>query len=154
MLKRKGFTVVELLIVIGVIAILATIGGIVWRNSLQNATNSDTKSEVIVLKEAIESYRNDHGEYPWPNPSDCVATSQTRTCSGDQLAPFLVPKYISELPKDFRGQHYAYIVAYTDSATTIPTRYAIQVPIHPEGNCKTGKDMVSTWFDSATDCDF
>lgn len=154
MFKHKGFTVVELLIVVGVIAILSTIGAIVWRNSLQNATNSDTKNEVIVLKEALESYRNDHGEYPWPDPSVCTATSQMRICSGDQLAPFLVPKYISELPKDFRDQHYSYIVAYTDSATTIPTRYAIQAPMYPEGNCKTGKDMASTWFGGAANCDF
>ena len=154
MFKHKGFTVVELLIVIGVIAILATIGGIVWRNSLQNATNSDTKNEVIVLKEAIESYYNDHGEYPWPSPGDCAATSQTRTCSGGQLAPFLVPKYISELPKDFRDQHYSYTAAYTDSSTTIPTRYALRAPMYPTGYCKTGKDMMSGWFDSAAECDF
>lgn len=154
MLKYKGFTIVELLIVIGVISILATIGGIVWRNSLQSAANSDTKNEVIVLKEAIESYRNDHGEYPWPDPSACTATSQMRTCSGNQLASFLVPKYISELPKDFRDQHYSYIVAYTDSATTIPTRYAIRAPMYPKGYCKTGKDMMSNWFDSAANCNF
>lgn len=66
---RRGFTLIELMVVIAIIGILAgilvpTIGG-VMRNVRQNRL----KTEVESLANAVEAYRDKYGEYP-PDGSD------------------------------------------------------------------------------------
>lgn len=62
--KKKGFTIVELLIVIVVIGILAAIS-IVAYNGIQNrANNAKTASAINILKKALMSYAIDNARYP------------------------------------------------------------------------------------------
>ncbi len=63
--KQKGFTIVELLIVIVVIAILATISIVAYsgiQTRARNATNIDT---VRKYYKALQLYAAENGEYPF-----------------------------------------------------------------------------------------
>lgn len=63
---KSGFTIVELLIVIVVIAILAAIS-IVAYNGIQNRANNNARaSTVATYVKAMQLYAAENGEYPVP----------------------------------------------------------------------------------------
>ena len=68
--KKSGFTIVELLIVIVVIAILAAIT-IVAYNGIQNrARDTDRKADIAALAKALHLYNVDNGNYVYTG-SNC-----------------------------------------------------------------------------------
>ena len=155
--KQYGFTIVEVIIIIVVIAILATLGGLVWRNAYNTARDNETKSNISMLKEAIEKYRSDNGEYPWPTSACAIYnTANMKICNGGELGALLIPRYIKQLPKDHDGRDYWYLVA-TDVAlasSVVPTRYAIKVPLSDNTTCRTGRNMQNGWFGGVPECNF
>lgn len=71
-MMRKGFTIIEVLVVIGIIAILATIVTTVASSSIKS---SRTKRAVVMqtaLEQAINAYYAQEGE--WPGPIESVDT--------------------------------------------------------------------------------
>ena len=61
---KKGFTLVELLIVMAVIAILIGIAIPSFRGMQQEAWRTQAEGDVRVLKIAAESYYKNNGSYP------------------------------------------------------------------------------------------
>ena len=61
---RSGFTFIELMIVLTVLAILATLGGVAALNLVGRAKKTSTKSTLQSLKSAIVAYHSDTNKYP------------------------------------------------------------------------------------------
>lgn len=75
--SHHGFTIVELLIVIVVIAILATISVIIY-NGIQNRANlSKGSSAVNGFVNILELYYADNGSYPHPGGSGHACVGST-----------------------------------------------------------------------------
>lgn len=62
--KNKGFTIVELLIVIVVIGILATLVITAYSGIQQKARNSKRQTDLASLQTHLEAFYNDNGYYP------------------------------------------------------------------------------------------
>lgn len=62
--QRHGFTLVELLIVIVIIAILATIGIVTYGNISRRAYESRASSELSAIARAVALYKSDKDTYP------------------------------------------------------------------------------------------
>ena len=62
--KSRGFTIVELLIVIVIIAILAAISIVAYTGITQRANNSSAKAAAQSLAKKMEAYYNDNNGYP------------------------------------------------------------------------------------------
>lgn len=60
----SGFTIVELLIVIGIIGILATIGIVTFSRIQSDTRDNERASKATVITEALEKYYDANGEYP------------------------------------------------------------------------------------------
>lgn len=107
----KGFTLVELLIVIVIIAILAAITIVAYNGMQDRARYSVMKSDLGSIQQAVELYHAENGSYPSSGASG-VLTTTTAGSSGTLNIPGLVPTYIGKIPSipnDGHGGYYAYI---------------------------------------------
>lgn len=62
--RTKGFTLIELMIVIAIIGILVAIAQPSLRRSLVRANESVLKEDLFHLRDAIDQYYADNGKYP------------------------------------------------------------------------------------------
>lgn len=62
--KSEGFTIIELLIVIVIIGILATIVIVNFTSAQRNARNSQRKSDIGILATQLQAYYAQTGSYP------------------------------------------------------------------------------------------
>lgn len=62
--SRQGFTIVELLLVIAVIAILAAIVTVAYRGIQDRARNAKRETDLSNLQKIIETYKIQNGAYP------------------------------------------------------------------------------------------
>jgi prepilin-type N-terminal cleavage/methylation domain-containing protein len=71
----SGFTIVELLIVIVVIAVLAAITVVAFNGVQQRAENSKTLAAATAFYKAIKQYEIDNGEIPHSGFDSCLGDS-------------------------------------------------------------------------------
>lgn len=62
--RHDGFTLVELLIVIALISILAAMGVVQYRNSVQSTKEAVLKTDLFRMRDAIDQYYADKNKYP------------------------------------------------------------------------------------------
>ena len=60
----RGFTLVELLVVISLISILAAMGLVQYKNGIVRAQESTLKTDLFRMRDAIDQYYADKGKYP------------------------------------------------------------------------------------------
>lgn len=81
-IRRQGFTIIELLVVIVVIGILASITIVTFNGVQQRARNAQTATAVQAYLKALQVQLNDKGTYPTLAPPDYPSTSYF-ACLGD-----------------------------------------------------------------------
>jgi general secretion pathway protein G len=62
--SREGFTLIELMIVLALISILATMGMTQYRASIVHAKEAVLRDDLLHLRDAIDQYYADKGQYP------------------------------------------------------------------------------------------
>ncbi len=60
----SGFTIIELLVVLALISILATMGMAQYRQGVVHAREAVLKTDLFDLRDAIDQYYADKGQYP------------------------------------------------------------------------------------------
>lgn len=110
--RRAGFTLIELLFVITIIGILATIAVPMYHNSIIRAKEATLKDDLYHMRDAIDKYYADNGEYP---PS---------------LTALVDKKYIRAVPEDpFTGSKDAWITIQAEEG-------------HGVFDVKSGSDLI------------
>lgn len=103
--KKRGFTLVELLIVIVILAVLAAIAIPRFMDSGQRSKEASLKSDLKLVRNAIELFHNDTGAWPAaladlagaaapPNGKDSAGAAKAITGT-DYKGP-----YLQQLPTD------------------------------------------------------
>jgi general secretion pathway protein G len=62
--RDDGWTLIELLVVLSIILILAAMALTQYRNSVQHAREAALKSDLYLMRDAIDQYYADKGKYP------------------------------------------------------------------------------------------
>ncbi|HVZ11781.1 MAG TPA: prepilin-type N-terminal cleavage/methylation domain-containing protein [Patescibacteria group bacterium] len=96
----SGFTLVELLVVIVIISVLATLLMANFVGVRQRGRDAQRKSNILAIQQALELYRSDNGTYP--------SSSFTLTCGGQIKSPDGSTTYMTKIPCDPLGANQAY----------------------------------------------
>lgn len=94
---RKGFTIVELLIVIIVIAILAAIVTVAYNGITTRAFNARVQADIRNVQSLVEAYNAQNGSYPSTGGLSTVLTDAN--CPGGTHQANWVPGVASTLPQ-------------------------------------------------------
>ncbi len=70
--KRRGFTLVELVVVVLIVGIMAAVAAPRMFNTADNARDSSTRQSLTVVRDAIQMYFAQNEEYP---PAATLATA-------------------------------------------------------------------------------
>ncbi len=101
----KGFTLIELMVVITIIAILSAISFVVYSEVQQGARDSKRKSDLRSISQALLLYHQKNGRFPctedsiWQKSSDAAPWVRDPTSCVTSSVP-LGENYIDLLPKD------------------------------------------------------
>ena len=114
--RRRGFTLVEILVVVMIIAILATFVGVNVVPRLGDARRSAAQAQIAAFRQALNLYRLDNGMFPTQQQGlDAL-------CRKPDIEP-IPPAYRAEaylesrqVPKDPWGRDYVYLAPGRDGA--------------------------------------
>ena len=102
--RERGFTLIELMVVMSLIVILATIGLAQYRNSLTYAKEATLKEDLFRMRDAIDQYYADKNEYP--------GTLEALVSDG----------YLRQLPKDpFTDSESTWVPVPAEATASNPT---------------------------------
>lgn len=105
---EHGFTLVELLVVIVIIGLLATIVAINVIPATDKARVEKAKADVATIEQALDQYRLDNLNYPSGTEGLQALLSPPATLA--QPARYRRGGYIKKLPADPWGRPYSYSV--------------------------------------------
>ena len=119
-IHQLGFTIIELLVVLALISILATMGMAQYRQSIVHAREAVLKTDLFDLRDAIDQYYADKGQYP------------------GTLEALVTDGYLRKIPVD----------PFTNSASgwqTVPSEPDPNNPTAPPGiyDVKSGSDLTA-----------
>lgn len=136
--QRKGFTLIELMVAIAIIAILATVGIVMYSTAQKSGRISKRVQDLNALKTALELYKSATGYYP------SHTTANTFTCINGPLA-VLAPNYMPVLPADpLDGANAggANCYQYASNATTNSSDYKLRTRL----TISSSGEMTSAMF--------
>ncbi len=113
--KNNGFTLLELLLVIGIIAALTGLAVPYYQDYVSQSKNSIMRANLHTLKKALMEYKADVGSYP--------ASIQLLT-----IPPAGKPKYLIDLPADPESPEIAnwgYVQVNSGASYTLNVKYLI-----------------------------
>lgn len=104
--ERRGFTLIEILVVIAIIATLATAVVMSIGSAPDEAKVARVQSDINVMESALERYRLDMGRYPEEEEGLAVLVTEPET---EEASDWKGP-YLKRLQKDPWKNDYVYVV--------------------------------------------
>ena len=135
--NTEGFTLIEVLVVIGIIAVLAAVVLVAINPARQfaQARNSQRTSNVEAILNAIgQNIADNKGVFTCAAPLPTTAATIMENPGGYDIAPCLVPNYLPAMPSDpsANGAKYVdnstYNTQYQVIQDTLTKRITVSVP--------------------------
>ncbi len=105
--KTRGFTLLEIMVVLVIIGILATAVMLNIGGDVDRATITRAKADIATLTTAIERYKMDN--FVYPSTEQGLAALRVKPNTDPEPRNFKPGGYIQKLEKDPWGRDYQYI---------------------------------------------
>lgn len=107
MARQRGFTLIEILVVVIILSILATVAIPQFLGAPDDAREAKARQDIRAIENALNMYRLDNFRYP---STDQGLEALVRQPSGNPPAPnWREGGYLQRLPKDPWGNDYIYL---------------------------------------------
>jgi general secretion pathway protein G len=118
--RAHGFTLIEVLIVVTLVIVLASVGMPMYQNSVRRSREAVLREDLFRMRDAIDQYYADKTKYP------------------QSLQDLVTEGYLREIPKDP-------ITNSADTWTTVPAETDPNNPVTDPGvyNVRSGSDAMS-----------
>jgi general secretion pathway protein G len=83
-ISDRGFTLIEVLIVVTLVVVLASMGMVQYQNSVQRTREAVLKEDLFRMREAIDQYYADKNSYP-SGLQDLVSSGYMREIPEDPM---------------------------------------------------------------------
>lgn len=145
--RRRGFTLVELLIVLAILVLLASLVGPRLLGSKQKADINAVKTQIGMFQSALERYAIDMNQFPSteeglaalvtsPGQGQGESTDESGESGGTWDGPYLKSETV---PVDPWGKPYSYEYPPTHNKINVPDIWSFG----PDGQENTEDDIVS-----------
>lgn len=105
--RRGGFTLIEILVVIAVIAMLAALVGPSVFQHVGTAKDATARSQIQMLGAALDAYRLDNGRYP--TTAQGLDALREAPAADPRPSNWRGPYLRKDVPLDPWGNSYAYV---------------------------------------------
>jgi len=99
---KKGFTLIEMLVVISIIGILLGLSLFSLQGSKQSGRDAQRKSDLELIRSGLEIYKSDCNSYPTSLDTSLEGDGSNESCPSSNV-------YISEVPTDPEDPQRGYI---------------------------------------------
>ncbi len=106
---RKGFTLIEILVVMTIISLLASVAAVSYTSVTRSSRDARRQSDLEQVRSALEQYRSNNGMYP-AVAMNCSSSGAISDGSGT---------YLSTVPRDPRCPSNSYYISTSGSDYTI-----------------------------------
>ncbi|GIW63384.1 MAG: prepilin-type N-terminal cleavage/methylation domain-containing protein [Patescibacteria group bacterium] len=138
--NKKGFTLIEMLVTIGIISIIATIAIVNYNNAILRSRDERRKVDLEAIRSALEMYRVNNDYYPTniytlttPNPSPYIGAIPTDpkstqykyvyqpvSCTGSQCSDYTLGTI-----QEILNSSCSVILNCSSTGTTINCKYCL-----------------------------
>jgi len=119
----KGFTILELLVVLAIIGVLSSIAVIQYSNAQAKSRDAKRISDIREIEKALNLYFVDNNVFP-------IIPEILEITGEDELSQILESKfYISEVPPDPNHPTYKYTYESNSTGTDYNITFCLETPI-------------------------
>lgn len=119
--KQRGFTIVELLIVIVVIGVLASITIVAYNGIQKRGRDAQRATDISNILKSLEAYKAINGVYPLATSTSGSGSYELSTETSGTFMEYLVPAYFGKTPVDPINDGTRYYRYYRYDANTMAT---------------------------------
>lgn len=146
---RRGFTLIEVLLVLVILGMVATIGIVAYTNIQQGAKIDTTKSLIDAVTGALKTYNLQIGHYPTDDEGGLGALLTKPTFTNDTLGEKWHGPYLEKDPLDAWGNKLNYRLDEVDNGSGGKVQMPRVWSNGPDGQDGSDDD-IRNWKDETT----